>query len=243
VLMPSGAQADTYISDTPFDVVERKIALRDDNHLYRELETETKPQQGFTAVFDKGRGLAVVSAGLYETAIRDQADRPIALTLLRGTTKTPFTHGEPNGQVLGKHSFRYWIVPLTGEPDRAGLFAYAGRVAAGVRAVHIRADDIKRHREFDAPLADSAGLLTVSSPAVLTSLRQVGAETELRVFNPTDRPVTVALGSPLGIGSAKYVDMESRPLADGLEVNDGSSVEIAMGPKQLITVSIVIKGT
>ena len=54
VLFPSGAAADTYLSDTPFDVVERPIALRADNHLYRELEVETKPQMSWTAVFDGG---------------------------------------------------------------------------------------------------------------------------------------------------------------------------------------------
>ena len=243
VLMPSGAQKATYISDTPFDVVERKIALREDNHLYRELETETKPQQGFTAVFDKSRGLAVVSTGLYETAIRDQAERPIALTLLRGTSKTPFTHGEPNGQVLGQHTFRYWIVPLIGEPDRAGLFAYAGRVAAGVRAVHIREDDIKRHREFDAPLAKAASLLAVGSPAVLTSVRQVDGSIEVRVFNPTDQLVTAVLESPLGISSARYVDLESMTLEEDLEATNNTSTELLLGAKQVRTVSLVISNT
>ena len=53
VLLPSGAQADTYLADTPFDVVERPIALREDAHLYRELEVETKPQQSWSAVFDE----------------------------------------------------------------------------------------------------------------------------------------------------------------------------------------------
>ncbi len=33
VLFPSGARADTYLADTPFDVVERPIALAGDNHL------------------------------------------------------------------------------------------------------------------------------------------------------------------------------------------------------------------
>ncbi len=34
VLFPTGAQADTYLADMQFDVVERPIALRADNHLY-----------------------------------------------------------------------------------------------------------------------------------------------------------------------------------------------------------------
>lgn len=241
VLLPSGADTDTYISDTPFDVVERKIALRQDNHVYRELETEAKPQQGFTAVFDKSRGLAVVSTGLYETAIRDRAERTLALTLLRGVSKTPFTLGEPNGQVPGKHSFRYWIVPLTGEPDRATLFAYAGQVAAGLRAVHIRKDDIKRHREFDATLEATGGLLSVDPPLVLTSVRRVGEATEVRMFNPTDRPARARIRSATTVRSAGLVDLESRPRGEaGLKIDQNSNIELPVGPKQIRTVSLLL---
>ncbi|GAG91980.1 unnamed protein product, partial [marine sediment metagenome] len=68
VLFPSNVDADTYLADTPFDVVERPIALNSDNYLFRELEVETKPQQSWTAIFEEGRGLAVVSTGLLETA-------------------------------------------------------------------------------------------------------------------------------------------------------------------------------
>ena len=242
VLLPSGADTQTYISDTPFDVVERKIALREDNHRYRELETETKPQQGFTAVFDKGRGLAVVSTGLYESAIRDQADRPIALTLLRGTSKTPFTHGEPNGQVLGTHRFRYWIVPLAGEPDRAKLFSYASQVANGLRAVHLREDDLTRYREYKTPLTGTGSLFSVQSPAVLTSARQVGEATEVRLFNPTGQPIQAKLSTPLGIEGGKYVDFESNPLDEALEVQSASTVTVSLNAKQVKTVSLLLKG-
>ncbi|MEP7358375.1 MAG: glycoside hydrolase family 38 C-terminal domain-containing protein, partial [Anaerolineales bacterium] len=76
VLFPSGAQAATYLADSQYDVVERPIALRADNHLYRELEVETKPQQSWTAVFDDQRGLAIVAEGLLETAVRDLRHRP-----------------------------------------------------------------------------------------------------------------------------------------------------------------------
>ena len=98
VLFPSSAQADTYLADLAFDMVERPIALRPDNHLYREMEVETKPQQSWTAVFDKQRGLAIISAGLLETAVQDLPERPLALTLFRGTKKTVGTIGEPGGQ-------------------------------------------------------------------------------------------------------------------------------------------------
>ena len=54
VLFPTHAWTHTYWSDTPFDAVERSIALREDNYRYRELEVETKPQYSWTAVFSAG---------------------------------------------------------------------------------------------------------------------------------------------------------------------------------------------
>ena len=51
VMFPTGIQAHTYWADSPFDVIERPIALRQNNHLYRELEVETE------AATDLDRGL------------------------------------------------------------------------------------------------------------------------------------------------------------------------------------------
>ena len=143
VLFPSGAAADTYLADTPFDVVERPIALGPDNHVFRELEVETKPQMSWTAVYGGGRGLAVVSTGLLESAVRDQPERTLALTLFRSTRTTVFTNGEPNGQLLGDWTFRYWLVPLAGEPDlgEAEPAGTAGRGRSAQRAAPQRGSD------------------------------------------------------------------------------------------------------
>ena len=45
----------TYLADGAFDVIERRIPLHPDNHVYREMELETKPQQSWTAVFEASR--------------------------------------------------------------------------------------------------------------------------------------------------------------------------------------------
>ena len=144
LLMPTGADARSYLCDTPFDVVERPIALLADNHLYRELAVETGPQQSWTAVSDGRRGLAVVSCGLPETAVQDLPERPIALTLFRSTRRTVFTDGEPQGLLLGhKLMFRYQIVPLAGPIDPARLCRLGQRLAAGLRNVQLTAKDLR----------------------------------------------------------------------------------------------------
>ncbi|MBM3190677.1 MAG: glycoside hydrolase family 38, partial [Chloroflexi bacterium] len=242
VLFPSGAQAETYLADSPFDVVERPIALRADNHDYRELEVETRPQQSWAAVFDAQRGLAVVSVGQMESAVRDLPARPIALTLFRGTRRTVMTNGEPNGQLRGPLSFRYWIVPLNGEPSRSRLCALGQQLAAGLRDVQLRPQDIALHRQPTA-LPPTAGFLGLDGAAVLTSARQVGEALELRLFNPTGKAIysTITLGEPIGLAQlptrAQKVDFEGRPL-DRARAIEGGAITLRLRAKQIVTVRL-----
>jgi len=243
VLLPSGATtATTYLADAAFDVVERPIALRDDNARYKELEVETRPQQSWTAVFQKGRGLAVVSTGLLESTVRDIPERPIALTLLRGCRKTVFTNGQEGGQILGHHEFRYLIVPLSGAPDSGRLCRLGQRLAGGVRAVQIERRDL-REQAVDGPtertLPPSHGFLTVgSAEAVVTSIRrQEGPEVAtVRAFNPTPSAIDLRL-KPCGtIRSAQTVDLEGK---GGQAIPcDDQGARLSVPPKRIVTVRL-----
>ncbi len=238
VLMPSGCGATTYLADSPFDVVERPIALRHDNHLYRELEVETRPQQTWTSVFSGQRGIAVVSTGLLETAVRDIAEQPLALTLFRGTRRTVFTDGEPNGQLQGGLTFRYWIVPLTGAPDTQTLFRWSQQVAAGLRATQMRQADIDLHRGA-ATLPNEGSLLKLEGDAVLTSVRRMGDAVEARMFNPTTSPAPAQLHftKVLHPQRAIVVDFESNPTGEELSVND-NIVTVTLAAKKIVTIRI-----
>ena len=244
VLFPTGADADTYLSDAAFDVVERPIALRADNHNYRELEVETKPQQSWTAVFGADRGLAVVSVGLLESAVRDLPERPIALTLLRATRRTVMTDGEPEGQLQGPLTFRYWIVPLAGEPDRAGLCRLGQRLAAGLRAAQLRPEDMAYYRKgVEGPLPPAASLLRVEGDAVVTSLRRNTGGIELRLFNPLTTPTTaqVHLGDGLWAegrpARAERVDLEGHALTE-VSATGAGGWSLPLRPKEIATLRL-----
>lgn len=242
VLFPSGAQAETYLADSPFDVVERPIALRADNHLYREPEIETKPQQSFTAVFDDYRGLAVVSSGLMESAIMDVPERILALTLFRATRKTVGTLGEPGGQMQGELRFRYWLIPLHGPVDRALLLYRGLQLAAGQRTVCLQSAEQAFYRQ-ERQLPTEAGFLRVQGGVVLTSLRQTDAGLEVRLFNPETRVERATLcftGLPAGSEKtlhAQRVDFDHRPLGDELKVEEGQ-LSISIKPKEIVTLAL-----
>ena len=91
VLFPSDASlAATYLTDTPFDVVQRPISSPEDNRQYREPDPLTRPQQSWVSVNDDQCGLAVIAPGLMEVMVQDLPDRPVALTLFRSTREYGF---------------------------------------------------------------------------------------------------------------------------------------------------------
>jgi alpha-mannosidase/mannosylglycerate hydrolase len=236
VLLPSGARADTYLADSPFDVLERPIGLRADNHLYRELEVEAKPQQSWTAVHDDVRGLALVAPGQLETAVRDLPERPIALTLLRATRRTVMTDGEPLGQMQGPLTFRYAIVPLQRPPDRVTLTELGQRIAAGLRAVSLGPKDLALQGVIaERPLSGS--LMELEGRAVLTSARLVGGALEVRLFNPEAEAIQALLRVPGTLAQAQHVDLESQPRGEAQPIAEGC-VPLELRPKEIVTLRL-----
>lgn len=239
VLLPSGTKAKTWLADTPFDVVQRPVALRPDNHEYRELEVETKPQQSWSAVHDARHGLAVIADGsLLETTVRDLPGRPIALTVFRGTRRTVFTDGEPDGQMRGKLVFRYAIQPLAGAPDRTQLSLLGQHLAAGLRNVQLLAADVEIFRS-DKTLPVETGLLRIDGPALTSSLRHLGSMMEVRLYNPLERRSVTQLvltDRNFTPTKAEHVDFEGNHIAPLRFV--GRRLKLEFKPKQIITVRL-----
>lgn len=246
VLFHSGAKgAKTFLTDSVFDVVERPITLRKDNHEYHEMEVESKPQQTWSAVWDKKRGLAVASTGLYETAVRDQETRPVALTLFRGTGRTVHTNGEPGGQLRGELLFRYAVMPLAGAPDVTKLFHLGQRVAVGLRHQQMDRWDQRIYLPGKGvALPPSAGFLEVSGPAVLTSARDVNGAFEVRVFNPTAKVAKCTISwkdrprKAPSYKKAQRVNLESEPVKGGKLEVASSAVTVNLKPKEIATISL-----
>ena len=106
--------------------------------------------------------------------------------------------------------------------------------------MQLRREDVEIFQATQA-LPPAAGLLRVDGPAVVTSLRQVGAATELRMFNPDTKAIaaTIQLAPKTGrskAAAAQRVDFESNPLGS-LAVTDGRC-KVTFKPKQIVTVRL-----
>ncbi len=241
VLFPSDLDVDTYFADSPFDVVERDIALRPDAHRLAEPEVETRPQYTFTAVNDGRRGLAVLATGQPESAVRDLPRRPIALTLLRGFYRTVATEGEAGGQQLGRTRHRYWLYPHQGALPASDLCQLGTRLAAGVQCIYT--EPRRRRRLKDRPTLPATGSFVrpAAGSLVQTACTRSadGKAVVLRLFNPTDERVREQLQFALPVRSAHDVDFHERPTARLAARGDTVTVEAA--PRRIITLRIVLE--
>jgi len=252
VLFTSSVRTDRYRSDSPFDTVERPISLRKDNFRYKELEVETKPVYTWTAVAsspenrDSGsgapsrglpspeKGLAVVSTGLPESAVLDNPDREIALTLLRSFRKAVFTDGNEGGQIRGTHRFRYNIVPFAGEIDPLRLGREGQILAAGLRTVQASPEDPKRD---GSPHPDPFSLLEVEGGVLVTSVRGVREKDLLvRFYNPNEEPRDAVLRVAGGFQKASLCNLLDQPLEE-LSLEDGK-VCVKVDPKKIMTLCL-----
>lgn len=242
VLFPTDVAGDTtYLSDAAFDVVERPIALRADNHLFREPEVEAKPQQTWTAIADGQRGLAVVANGLLEAGVRDHVDRPILLTLFRATGATVFTSGEPLGQLIGQMTFKFYIVPQRGEIDRAGLLRAGQALGTGWPAVQIRAWQLYRRQPNLPLLPTTAGWLQLTGELVMTSCLQIDGQMEIRLFNPHTHTAQGELACPgwetLNAAVLEVVNLESQAAGVSVPII-GKTAVVLLKPKQIVTLRL-----
>ncbi|HOA74693.1 MAG TPA: glycoside hydrolase family 38 C-terminal domain-containing protein [Phycisphaerae bacterium] len=242
VLFPTNAEASTYLADQAFDVVERPIALRADNARYKELEIETRPQQTWTAVFDKKRGLAVVSTGLRESAVRDQPARPIALTLLRSFIKAVLTNGNEGGEIQGRHEFRFRIVPLAGAPDVAALTRLGQAHSAGIRVVQFEHRDVAGVSPVAASrparvLPATHSFMEVSPSCVVTAIHQHHPENTpvVRLFNPTQSKIDVSLQMEK-LSQGVFTDLEGRA-GDPVKPKNGK-LQFSAAAKKIVTIRL-----
>jgi alpha-mannosidase len=238
VCFPTFAKSDTYLADSLFDVIEQPIKLAEDNYKRKELDTDTNPQYSWTAINDGKRGLAVLSTGLYESGVADESARPIKLTLFRSTRKTVMTSGEPGCQLLKPLSFKYGVMPLSGETDRIAVYNEAMKLAHGIKTCTVQKRDINVAKP-QKQLPASNGLLRIDG-AVMTGLSMRGDKYELRFFNPhqSRQQATISLlaKDAIEFTTAYKADFDFNK-TDDLVIHNGK-ITLPLTPKEIATVML-----
>ncbi|HOZ45785.1 MAG TPA: glycoside hydrolase family 38 C-terminal domain-containing protein [Candidatus Hydrogenedentes bacterium] len=240
VLFPTRLAAKTCHVENAFDVVERPIEYGPNDPWARAVNP-TFPMHRFVDVSDGAVGLAVVNDGIREYQITNDADRAIAVTLMRAyeialatVSKRWERHPEMElSQCPGAHEFHYRIYPHAGTWAEGDVFAQADALTAPLEPAQVG--------PHGGHWPTKQGLLAIEPDGlVLTALKQSedGEGLVLRVFNPGTKATHGTIHLPAKIQSATVVSLEEMH-QETLELH-GKSLRVSVGPKKILTVKAVL---
>jgi alpha-mannosidase len=232
VLFPSGATEATHVDvEQAYDVVARTI-VQPDTTDWREKQPATGPQKTFTDVSDASGGLCVINKGLPEVEVKDDAQRTIAVSLLRATANGVGAPDEQHeGQMQGAYRFELALLPHAGDWQEARVWQAAHGFSAPLRATQTGL--------HAGPLAASASLLAVSPDTMAATAVKVTEDEQallVRVLNLGDEPAEAAIAGPLLTGRATVGNLAEEP-GSPLVINDGA-VTVTARRRGLVTVLV-----
>ncbi|MHC5057580.1 MAG: alpha-mannosidase [Planctomycetota bacterium] len=268
VSFPTGVQADTVHAQTPFDVVERTIALPDPS-LYAEALQPEQPMDRFVDIGDGTAGIALLNDGLKAYEAHDDADGTVSLTLLRCfplricITNLEMTDypDDKGSQCLGRHTFRYAFMPHAGDWRTGRALQAAERFDSPVRVAQIGPST-------GGHLPTTKSFLEVEPDEVdLSAMKQneEGNGWIVRLFNPTGETISTRVrlnGGHAGPErtpspverqredmalpgstdekwrSAGLVTLEEKPIEDLVVDGDGWAA-VELGKKRIVTLEFI----
>ncbi|MBW7865018.1 MAG: hypothetical protein H3C30_11480 [Candidatus Hydrogenedentes bacterium] len=224
--------------ESAFDVISRDTVFGPDSP-WHNCQGVTFPMQRFVDVSDGAAGLAFISRGLREYEVTQDAERAIAVTLLRAyevnlTTVSCRWDAHPEmklAQAPGAHAFSYLICPHAGYYAAGGVVAEAERFVTPLEPAQAGA--------HPGGLPARMGFLEME-PDILTFSALKRAENGdgwiVRVANPT----MTAMKGKLHFGqtpvSAEMVSLEEVSEKE-LPVKNNTVVFTA-GPKKIVTIRV-----
>lgn len=232
-MFPAGFSADHAFAEGQFDVVKRPLDLPNGEG-WVEKPVGQKPVQSFVAVDGTDAGIAVINQGLPEYEVMRGEPCVVAQTLLRCVgwlsrddfQERPYNAGPtiatPEAQCLGKHVFRYAVLPYQGSWKRAGVWRMAHQHNAPPRAVvtGIHKGDMPKEQSFVSVSPENL---------VVTTLKKAERSDALvvRVLNTTADAVEASVTLSRKFKSAVLANLNEEPLDAGLEVH-GNAVKFPM---------------
>ena len=238
VAFPTRLSATHSHAEAAFDVITREIERQPDNPYYNR-ENPTYPHHRFVDLNDGKVGLAIINDGIREYEAKDDPDRTLYITLLRGYVfrQSPVIDRwdvYPEmllSQSLGKNEWRYAIYPHAGGWEEADLFGQADRfnllLEVGQAGAH------------EGELPKEMSFLSVDPPDLpITAFKKCEDRDSLilRLFNPKERAVQATIRTYREIRFA-YLTNLNEERRQKLEP-EGRTLSFPVGKKKIVTVEI-----
>lgn len=201
----------------------------------------TLPHNAFVDVSDGRRGLAFLNDSITEFEVLDNAERTVALSLVRSVRNWVCTEhrvgstfpSQDGGQALGPHKIRYALRPHAGDWQAANIPLAAEKFNIATRIVQAR-----RHKG-ELP-AGEASLYELDNSQLRVSALKKAEDRDsvvLRVYNPTGKRQrgTIRLAAPARKAWLTNLNEERQ---GKLEPTKSGAVAVDVAPGKIVTVEM-----
>jgi mannosylglycerate hydrolase len=241
VAFPARIRSTHSHAEAAFDVVPREID-RSPGNAYYNRENPQYPNHRFVDLTDGDVGLALINEGIREYEAKDDKDRTLYLTLLRGYVfrNSPIidrwdVYPEMElSQSLGRNEWNYAILPHEGDWEAGEVLSQADifnlTMQAGEAGVH----------EGDLPW--EASFVSVEPHQLALSALKKCEDRDsiiLRVYNPTDKELDSVITSFWDIREAWLVNMNEER-REKLTAS-GRSIRLTVPKKKIVTLELEVE--
>ncbi len=247
MLLPTDLAVETATSSMQFDAVNRPISPTPIpvGDWWVEDPPATFPLHGWLDVNDGERGLSVLTEGIYEFAVEQTTERPIALTLLRAVgflgarrDLTTIIGGAgpstqtPEAQLQQQLTWRLALYPHTWGWEDAAVWRQSAEHLTPPRVV-----TVPPHAGSLPPVAQ--GVTVSGANAVLSAIKQAEAGDGMivRLFNPTDVATTGRVTVPFEVKSAELVTLQEETIS-AVWVGEDGTISVDIAPKKIVTLRV-----
>jgi len=233
LIIPTGVEEKKYFAGQAFCCNTRSTGIDYSTQEWREFEPYEKQMNGIVGMREKnGDGIAFVSAaGLHDCGGYD--DGNILITLLRTFQNTVNTVGEPGGQLIGKHSFNFFLVPLDKDVTYSELVKLQDIMAVGTVCVasSVAKDYVAKNESFMQIDGDNLNLSVIKVPESGEDNTAI-----IRVFNASDKTAEGKLIFNSPVNSAYTTNLNEEVLAEVKA--DGKELKIKLDKWKIQTYKI-----
>lgn len=224
---PLGYSADCSFAEGQFDVVQRPIGLPNAEGWF-EKPMGQKPVQAYVAVDGTDCGLAVINQGMPEYELLDGDPCVVAQTLMRGVEwisrddyhERPMNAGPtiftPEAQCLGKHVFKYAVLPYQGSWKKAFVWRHAHQHNAPLRAqlTGLHKGELPKEQSF---------VRVEPANVIVTAVKKAESGNALivRVLNTTPDAVNATVSLNQKFKAASLTNLNEEPSSRKADVSSG----------------------
>jgi len=230
VFYPTGRKTDVWCCDTAFDVVTRQVRLLDTTG-WQEQDREEAPIKNFAAASDERGGLALLTKGLCEACVRDDAQRTLALTLFRGFEQRIGGTRTVDSQMLGDVVCEYALRPFGPGTSEAELLREVENYKVPLFPLTTS--------PHPGDLPPTGSLMLIEGDVVVSTIKagEGGTALVIRLFNPSSTDRAVKITSSIPVRQACKCDLLESSLSP-TPLADSKTLELSVRGKEIVTLKL-----